>query len=202
MSSPHMSFRLNHYQIAKMLRILTTLEPNQPISSLSQAAKIVIIDWISKHSINSALAASQADIDAVKVIDQLNVNQIDPYTTIQNIMTQANQQSNPHAQSSFQPQQITQKSIQQIQRDLADEKLFNDLKRESMEKQTQVSNHSKVEPPLSETQLNDIDVQMELAAQSGKRINHVAPPELKTDSVVSTVTDFSPPKDWLAETEE
>ena len=76
MSSYHMSFRLNHYQIARALRILVTLEPNQPISSLSQAMKLIIIDWISKHSINSSLETSQTDIDAVKLIGQIPANQI------------------------------------------------------------------------------------------------------------------------------
>lgn len=184
MSSPHMSFRLNHYQLAKMLRILLTLEPNQPIASLSQAAKIIIIDWISKHSINSTLAVSQADIEAIKVISKLNVEQIDPYSTIQNLMSQANQQP------SLQAQQINHKSIQQIQRDLADEKLFNDLRREHLEKQ-QIK-----QPTNFDSQLNEIDTQMELALQTGKRILHKAPQELETDAIINTVTDFSPPKEW------
>lgn len=190
MSSPHMSFRLNHYQLAKALRILLTLEPNQPIASLSQMAKIIIIDWISKHSINSTLAVSQADIEAIKIISKLNVEQIDPYSTIQNIMGQANQQV------TLQAQQINQKSLQQIQRDLADEELFNQLRREALEKQ------QLVKPPQTETQENEIALQMELALQTGKRLMHKAPPELETDAIVTTVTDFSPPRDWIASTEE
>ena len=191
MSSPHMSFRLNHYQLAKALRILLTLEPNQPIASLSQMAKIIIIDWISKHSINSSLAVSQADIEAIKVISKLNVEQIDPYSTIQSIMGQASQQQ------TLQAQQIKQKSAQQIQREIEEEKIFNELRREAMEKQQQI-----VKPSNFNSQENEIDLQMALAMQTGKRILHKAPPELETDAIITTVTDFSPPKSWIEETEE
>ena len=89
MSSPHMSFRLNHYQLAKALRILVTLEPNQPIASLSQAAKLIIIDWISNHSINASLETVQADIAAINTICKIPANQINPYSTIQTIMSNA-----------------------------------------------------------------------------------------------------------------
>ena len=87
MSSPHMSFRLNHYQLAKALRILVTLEPDQPIASLSQAAKLIIIDWISKHSIHTSLECAQADIKAIETIIALPVDRIDPYTTIRQIIS-------------------------------------------------------------------------------------------------------------------
>jgi hypothetical protein len=186
-----MSFRLNHYQLAKALRILLTLEPNQPIASLSQMAKIIIIDWIAKHSINTTLETSQADIEAVKLISTLNVNQIDPYTTIKNIMNQAKQQSQPF-QYSQQVQQIKQKSAQQIQRELEEERIFYEIKHREMEKANQIKNAQ-----LTESQLKEIDAQIARSNQIGKRILHEAPQELETDSIISTVNDFSPPKEWI-----
>lgn len=185
MSSPHMSFRLNNYQLAKMLRILLTLEPNQPIASLSQAAKIIIIDWISKHSINSTLTASQADIDAIKLISKLSVDQIDPYSTIKNIMAQANQQYNPQAQ------QLKQKSMQQIQREIEDERIFNEIKQEEMKKAHRMEKQAKLD-----SQDNDLDEQIKLSFQSENRTNSILTKDLPTSSIVTTVTDFSPPKDW------
>jgi len=186
MSSPHMSFRLNHYQLAKALRILVTLEPDQPIASLSQAAKLIIIDWISKHSIHTSLECAQADINAVNTIIALPVDRIDPYTTIQNIMAQAKDQSQPlYDQQAFQIKEQSKKSAQQIQRDIEDARLFEQIKREAREEQ--------------EAKEKEIDTQIELSLQTRKPLPK--PSEFhdpnNTDSDITTVTDFSPPKDWI-----
>jgi len=186
MSSPHMSFRLNHYQLAKALRILVTLEPNQPIASLSQAAKLIIIDWISKHSIHTSLECAQADIKAIEAIIALPVDRIDPYTTIQQIMAQAKAQYQPlYDQQAFQIKEQAKKSAQQIQRDIEDARLFEQIKREAREEQ--------------EAKDKEIDTQIELSFQTGQRLPK--PSEFhdpnNTDSEISTVTDFSPPKDWI-----
>ncbi|MBU3995888.1 MAG: hypothetical protein KKF42_09000 [Actinobacteria bacterium] len=189
MSSHHMSFRLNHYQLAKALRILVTLEPNQPISSLSQAAKIIIIDWISKHSINSSLETSQADIEAIKLIASLPSNQIDPYNTIQNAFAQA--QSNYRQPSQLKVQ--TQKPDWQIQRDLEDERIFQEMKQESLEKAKQAEQEKLTQ------QNKDIAEQIKLASQALNRTKP-KPSEFHdpniTESSISTVTDFSPPPEW------
>lgn len=186
MSNPHISFRLNYYQLAKALRILITLEPNQPIPSISQAMKIIIVDWISKHSINAPLSTSPGDIEAVKLISSIPVEQIDPYTTIRMAMSRASQELNQHTQ------QMIQKSAQQIQRDLEDEKLFNDLRRESAEKLARQARQ--------EQQDREIEEQIKLAEQTMKRVlpkpSEFHDPNI-TESKISTVTDFSPPKDWI-----
>ena len=188
MSSPHMSFRLNHYQLAKALRILVTLEPDQPIASLSQAAKLIITDWISKHSIHTALECAQADIKAIETIIALPVDRIDPYTTIQQIMAQAKAQYQPlYDQQAFQIKEQAKKSAQQIQRDIEDARLFEQLRREHALKEAQ------------EAKDKEIDTQIDLAFQTGQRLPK--PSEFhdpnNTDSEISTVTDFSPPKDWI-----
>lgn len=191
MSSPHLSFRLNHYQLAKMLRILLTLEPNQPISSFSQAAKIVIVDWISKHTMNQPLEVSQSDVEAIKIISNLPVEQINPYTTFQKLFQP---QQQPHHQQ--QAKQILQKSAQQIQRDLDDERLFNELRREATLAQQ-----------LKNARTNE---QIDIIANTQPGVMPEVKPEIKprikpsefhdpniTDSIINTVTDFSPPKDWI-----
>jgi len=188
MSSPHMSFRLNHYQLAKALRSLVTLEPDQPIASLSQAMKIIITDWISKHSINAPLECAQADINAVKLILTLPVDQIDPYTTIRQIMAQAKAQSQPfQAQQEFQIKEQAKKSAQQIQRDIEDTRLFEQLRREHALKEAQ------------EAKDKEIDTQIELSLQTRKPLpkpSEFHDPNI-TESDITTVTDFSPSKDWI-----
>jgi len=182
-----MSFRLNHYQLAKALRILVTLEPNQPIASLSQAAKLIIIDWISKHSIHTSLECAQADINAIKLINTLQVDQIDPYTTIQNIMAQAKAQQPFQAQQSLQIKAQAQKSAQQIQRDIEDTRLFEQLRREHALKEAQ------------ELKDKELDTQIELSLQTRKPLpkpSEFHDPNI-TESEISTITDFSPPKDWI-----
>lgn len=193
MSSPHMSFRLNEYQLARALRILITLEPNQPIASLSQAAKLIIIDWISKHSINASLATSQSDIEAIKTIIKIPVEQINPYTTIQSIMNQAKLNS-PQLPTNeqLQTQVHMQQSLDKIKRDLEDEKLLAELKAESLAKFRSEKAEKQSKQPTNE-QIED-------------QINQVFKPRVKpsefhdpniTESTISTVTDFSPPKEWL-----
>ena len=183
MSSPHLSFRLNHYQLAKMLRILLTLEPNQPISSFSQAAKLIIVDWISKHSINQTLEVSQNDIEAIKIISNLPVEQINPYTTFQKLFI-SNQ---PHTSNA---KQILQKSSQQIQRELEEERIFNEIKREAALAQQMKDKHTDEE--IDKIAHN----QQELQSPRLPKPSEFYDPNI-TDSVISTVTDFSPPKDWI-----
>jgi len=202
MSSPHMSFRLNHYHLAKALRILVTLEPNQPIPSLSQAAKMIIIDWIAKHSINAPLSTSQADIEAIKSIEKIPTEQINPYTTIQTIMEQAKtryQQVQP--QQPIQPREQIQKQAEKIQRELEEDRIFNEMRQESLtklvkQKQQEEQDQSEKQKTLKDQQIAE---QIVLASQAENR-TRIKPSEFHdpniTESEISSVTDFSPPPEW------
>lgn len=192
MSSPHLSFRLNYYQLAKALRILVTLEPNQPIPSLSQAAKMIIIDWIAKHSINAPLAVAQSDVEAVKLISKMSTNQIDPYTTIHKLMANAN------STQSFQATQMIQKSARQIQQEIEDEKLFNEVRREALAKRQQSA-----QTKQSYMSDEELDEQLNLAMKTSEQVKpskRIKPSEFHdpniTESSISSVTDFSPPDEW------
>lgn len=185
MSSPHMSFRLNYYQLAKALRILITLEPNQPIASLSQMAKIIIIDWISKHSMNTSLEVSQADVEAVKMIASIPIERIDPYTTIQKIMSQSMQQAQQQVPAQ-QLKQSMQRSAQQMQQDIEDEKLLQKLKRESAEAQA-------IKDNLTNNQIETLIAEQSKTLPKPSQFHD---PNI-TESSISSVTDFSPPKDWM-----
>jgi hypothetical protein len=193
-----MSFRLNHYQLARALRILVTLEPNQPIPSLSQAAKLIIIDWISKHSVNLSLITSQADIDAIKAIEKIPADRIDPYTTIQTIMAQAEAQSQTvQTQQTIQARKQVQKTTEQIQRELEEDRIFQEMRQESLSKlKAQKGQETQKE---QETQNKDLDEQIKLASQTSKHLPKASEfhDPNKTESSISTVTDFSPPKDWM-----
>lgn len=187
MSSVHMSFRLNHYHLAKALRILVTLEPNQPIASLSQAAKLIIIDWISKHSINSSLETSQADIDAVKLISGMSANQIDPYTTIQNALKRAESNYQQPAQLKAQ----IQKSTQQIQRELEEDRIFQEMRQESLAKKAQEEKQAQQNAEIAE----QIKLSQETLTRTRIKPSEFHDPNI-TESELSTVTDFSPPPEW------
>jgi len=192
MSSPHISFRLNHYHLAKALRILLTLEPNMPVASLSQMARDIITDWISKHSLNAPLEVAQTDIDAIKLIISLPANQINPYTTIKQIMEQSKQKASYQAMPN-QAQQMKQKSAQQIAREQNEERIFNEIRQQALAEKAEQLKKDQAERD------KQIDQEIEMAAQSEKRIMHQAPIERETDSVINTVTDFSPPKEWIDE---
>jgi len=193
MSSPHISFRLNHYHLAKALRIMLTLEPNMPVASLSQMARDIIIDWISKHSLNAPLEVAQTDIEAIKLIISLPANQIDPYITIKQIMEHSKQQSTFQTIPNQQAQQIIQKSAQRIAREQNEERIFNEIRQQALAEKAEKLKKDQADRD------KQIEQEIELAAQSEKRIMHQAPIERETDSIINTVTDFSPPKEWIDE---
>lgn len=62
MSNPQMSFRLTHYQLARGLKIIRTIEPNHQLTSLSQLAKTIYIDYISKNSLLKDDIITDADL--------------------------------------------------------------------------------------------------------------------------------------------
>ncbi len=208
MSSPHLSFRLNHYHLAKALRILVTLEPNQPIPSLSQAAKIIILDWIAKHSIKTSLVASQADIEAVQQISEIPTAQINPFTTIQSAMSNALAKSTTPSFSQAQAKALAQElAPAQHPTHLTDQaqatRQREDAEGEELMRELKLSHESVEQESDRDKQINE---QINLAFQSdqdkpdkpAKKIWHKAPEELEpSESVINTVTDFSPPTDLI-----
>lgn len=184
MSNPTVSFRISNYHLARGLRAIRHLEPDWKLENPSDMIRTIFNDYIAKSELfnNDPLTITPELLEEIAISrtsGRQENNQLTRLPQIKKLTASSN------------------KTTQQIQRELEEEKLFNELRRESMEKQQQV-----VKPPPVETQLNEIDEQMELAMQTGKRILHKAPPELETDAIITTVTDFSPPKSWIEATEE
>lgn len=211
MPSPHMSFRLTEYQLAQALRILVTFEPYQPIPSLSQAAKIIVIDWITK---NSSLLNSQtlsADLNVVKMIASTPTSQINP-NTISSLMAQAT--TSMGAQAILESKELLKKRTIQQEEDRQGELLRMELKKEREQARSQPIT-------LTPEQQQDQDEQIALALASGAAaqtenkalsdeaskdkaskdniLNSSDPltTDQPTESVINTVTDFSLPKELL-----
>jgi len=89
---------------------------------------------------------------------------------------------------------------QKRQRELNEERIFNESRQQALEERArQAALAKQVQQPTNQDLelIAKIDKQIELAEQADKRIMHKAPIERETDSIINTVTDFSPPKDWM-----
>lgn len=157
MSNPTVSFRISDYHLARGLRAVRAIEPAWKMTSTSNLIRTIFNDYIAKseHLNNMPLAVPPALLQEI-----------------------AQSRTGANKQEQAQPDIIRplgQQSAQQIQRDLEDERIFNEIKQEAI-RAKQIS-----------------------AAQTEKQIATImqeAPSELSTGSVVTTVKDFSPPKEW------
>lgn len=123
MSSPHITFRLSQYQLARGLQVVRSLEPNFHLTSLSQLVKIIYTDYLAKMTLGQS-------------------DEIDP-------------------------------------------KIMADI-------QSFIINPKKRDINLSSL----VDSEERLATSSKPNLTMPLPDE-ETESVVSTVTDFSPPTEWI-----
>lgn len=175
MSNPTVSLRISNYHLARGLRAIRLLEPNWQLTTTSDLIRTIFNDYIAKsENLNKT---------------PLNV----PPELLQEIVyARAGMTKNPLQNDSLnilptlgQNKQQPQRSAQQIQEELEQEKYLQQLKQESREKQAQ--------------QDATIDKQIELAHQTSKR-TFPKPSEFHdpniTESVISSVTDFSPPEEW------
>lgn len=176
MSNPTVSFRISDYHLARGLRAIRHLEPAWKLTTTSDLIRTIFNDYIAKSEFNNN--------------DPLNVTpELLQEIIIARTMTK---QSNQFTQLPQLKKTSSNKSAQQIQRELEEERIFYEIKHREMEKANQIRNAQ-----LTESQLKEIDEQIARSNQIGKRILHEAPQELETDSVINTVNDFSPPKEWI-----
>jgi len=182
MSNPTVSFRISDYHLARGLRAIRHIEPSWKIITTSDLIRTIFNDYIAKSETrnNDPLAVTPELLQEI-ALTRIMVRQI--------------QDEQSYQLPQLQPaQQKPNKSAQQIQKELEEERFFNQIKRESLEKQAKLDNQAKMA-----SQDKEIDSQIALAAQMEKRTLHEAPKELVTDSKVTTVKDFSPPKEWIDE---
>ena len=182
MSNPTVSFRISDYHLARGLRAVRLLEANWKLTTPADLIRTIFQDYIAKSETlhNSPLDVTPALLQEI-ALSRANLGKPDKQP---DIMPQLGMIKQPG-----------HKTAQQIQRDIDDEKLFNDLRQESAEKLAR----QKAAQAQQSPQDKDLEEQIKLATQSAKRL--CKPSEFKdpniTDSIITTVTDFSPPKEWI-----
>lgn len=181
MSNPTVSFRISDYQLARGLRAVRILEPAWKLTTTSDLIKTVFIDYIAKSegqnktSYNVTPELLQEIAQARLGLKQNQNNQLDMLPQL------------------GQTKQRPEKSAQQIARELEEERMFQEMRRESLAKLAQEKLTAQAQ------QEKEIDDQIVLAAQTARRLiskpSEFNDPNI-TESEISSVTDFSPPKEW------
>jgi len=186
MSNPTVSFRISDYHLARGLRAIRILEPNWELTTPANLIRTIFNDYIAKseHFNNTSLdvppellqeiALSRAGLESNEKVNK----QLDAL---------------PQLGKNRQPQ----KTAQQIARELEEERIFNEMRRESLAK---LASQEKL---AAQEKLNqqdtELDEQINLAFKASNK-TLTKPSEFHdpniTDSIISSVTDFSPPKEW------
>jgi len=186
MSNPTVSFRISDYHLARGLRAIRILEPNWRLTTTSELIRTIFNDYIAKAEFQNKTPLNVPPELLQEIAfcrAGLSKNQ-DSQSDILPQLGQTKQQSQNH----------TQKPVWQIQEDLENEKLLQQLKQESREKQEQEQSES-----LKTLKAQQTAEQIKLSSQAENR-TRIKPSEFHdpniTESVISSVTDFSPPKEW------
>ena len=171
MSTPTVSFRISDYHLARGLRAVRAIEPNWKLTTPAELIRTIFNDYIAKSefSNNSPLSVTPELLEEIALARMGMIKQPGQNKNLAPLpqLGQAN------------------KPAWQVQRELEEEKIFMAIKQEHAQKKE-----------LSEKELT---AQINLEFQTGQSLPK--PSEFhdpnNTDSEISTVTDFSPPKDWI-----
>lgn len=117
---------------------------------------------------STSLSASPLDLSAIQTLKTLPSSSIEPYTTVKAAF---NNTTTPNHHLNQSTTNLTSAQL----RDLAEEQYFNELKAESLQAPPNNQKNCHLVPPSQNPPSND----------------H------QTSSTISTVTDFSPPPEWL-----
>ncbi len=172
MSNPTVSFRISDYHLARGLRAIRILEPTWQLTTPAELIRSIFNDYIAKSEhFNNTPHDINPELLQEIFYSRANLNQS---ASKQN---RQNQQLAPLPQISQKPT----KTPEQIAIELNQEKIFNQVKQEAIQ-------------AAQATQENLLNTQINAT------FNRVKPSEFHdpniTDSVISSVTDFSPPPEW------
>ena len=176
MSNPTVSFRISDFHLARGLRAVRHLEPDWKLTTPAELIRTIFYEFIAKSEFSNN-----------------NPHSVTPELLQEIAMARMGMIKQPAQNKNLAPlPQLGQanKPAWQIQRELEDEKLFNILKQESQSRQT--AQHREI----SNKELED---QISLAFQTSKPLpkpSEFHDPNI-TESDITTVTDFSPSKDWI-----
>jgi hypothetical protein len=172
MSNPTVSFRISDYHLARGLRAIRILEPTWQLTTPAELIRSIFNDYIAKSEhFNNTPHDINPELLQEIFHSRANLNQ--------NFSKQnrQNQQLAPLPQISKKPT----KTPEQIAIELNQERIFNQVKQEAIQ-EAQAAQEA-----LLNTQIN-------------ATFNRVKPSEFHdpniTESVISSVTDFSPPPEW------
>lgn len=186
MSNPTVSFRISNYHLARALRAIRILEPSWQLTTPSDLIRTIFNDYIAKseHLHNTPLEVSP---DLLQEIDLARSNT--RQTKYFELMPQLGQTNQPRQTNQ---KSANQKSAQQIQQEAEQDRLFNEMKRESLEAQAKEESQ--------QNQAIDEQIESEIESTFQPTKPRIKPSEFDdpniTESTISSVTDFSPPTDW------
>ena len=195
MSNPTVSLRISNYHLARGLRAIRTLEPNWRLTTTSDLIRTIFIDYIAKsENLNKAPHDIPTELLQEIAYSRAGMNknplQNDQFETLP-ILGQSNQPNQAIKQ--------TQKPAWQVQQEINQEKAFNEMRQESLEKlakQEQQDQQSQRDIELKK----QIELAHQTSKQSSTQSTKIKPSEFHdpniTESTISSVTDFSPPPDW------
>ncbi len=193
MSNPTVSFRISNYHIARGLRAIRTIEPNWQLTTISDLVRTIFNDYIAKSEYQYACPLDVTpellqEIIAIK--QRKNI-------TVQNQQNQQTQQLPALGQPIMHP--ITQpigtpaadtRTPLQIRQDIEAQAIINEIS--ASEEETKLT----ARPRQPETGLDE-QIALALTSQDqSQEPMHKAPEEYATSSKITSVSDFSPPKEW------
>lgn len=173
MSNPTVSFRISNYHLARGLRAVRTIEPSWEMTTPGELIRTIFNDYIAKseHFNNQPLEISQELLQEIAA-SRLMIKQ-------------------PQNEKPAQLPRLgkVKKSIQQTERERLDEELFNQLRKESLHSIRNNLTDQQIENIISESKITEVQKRL-------PKPSEFHDPN-KTDSKISTITDFSPPKEWI-----
>ena len=184
MSNPTVSFRISNYHLARGLRAIRTLEPNWQLTTPGELIRTIFNDYIAKseHKNKTPLETGPDLIQEIALCRLGRTSQ----PTIKPL---------PHIGQIKPP----------TPRELEEERIFNEVKQEYQESQaaqkTQAGQEKLAIQKAEQRELADKQIQDQISSAFPSTKPRIKPSEFHdpniTESTISTVTDFSPPKEWI-----
>ena len=172
MSNPTVSFRISDYHLARGLRAIRLLEPDWQLTTPGELIRTIFNDYIAKseHKNKTPLDINSDLLQEIAYCRAGRTRQPD---------TAQQPAPLPHLGKIKSP----------TPRELEEERIFNEVKQEHQESQA------------TQTELANKQIQDQISAAFPAIKPRIKPSEFHdpniTESTASTVTDFSPPKEWI-----
>ena len=181
MKSVRITFRLKPYQLAKGLQTIRQLEPAYKIISLNDIVKEIYHDYIAKMSLNRNESIAPELIK--EIISFVGKSSQEKSLTLDGLIN------------------ITTLNIEETKQELYDARQAST--KQSAEELTaeEEATYEKEADEIIKESNEPADLTDEILAEIKKLSNSTSASKFndpnETDSDISSITDFSPPKDWM-----